>query len=191
MPTNRPQSSNLPSQQLLLHKVPIRFPVPSNLMESMETLMFINDALISLIGDLPSDALIDATPLNQVDSHHARTAVVLTFDTEQTRNRVLRTARERKTDNTIPKEKNFYFTEMPRRSRERHQTHTEDELQEMRNEAMRSREERPTGKAKKSSKDKPKAVTLASKVKKKYSHLIATAKKQREKVGSVFTGTMT
>jgi hypothetical protein len=82
LPTNRPQSSNLPSQQLLLHKVPIRFPVPSNLMESMETLMFINDALISLIGDLPSDAIIDATPLNQVDSHHARTVVVVTFDTE-------------------------------------------------------------------------------------------------------------
>ena len=56
---------------------------------------------------------------------------------------------------------------------------------------MKSREERPTGKAKKSSKDKPKAVTLASKVKKKYSHLNATAKKRREKVGSVFTGTKT
>ena len=56
---------------------------------------------------------------------------------------------------------------------------------------MESREERPKGKAKKSSKDKPKAVTLASKVKKKYSHLNATAKKRREKVGSVFTGTKT
>ena len=56
---------------------------------------------------------------------------------------------------------------------------------------MESREERPKGKAKKSSKDKPKAVTLASKVKKKYSHLNATAKKRQEKVGSVFTGTKT
>ena len=36
LPTNRPQSSHQPSQQLLLHKVPIRFPVPSNLMESMK-----------------------------------------------------------------------------------------------------------------------------------------------------------
>ena len=132
LPTNRPQSSNLPSQQLLLHKVPIRFPVPSNLMESMETLMFINDALISLIGDLPSDALIDATPLNRVDSHQARTAVVLTFDTEKTRNRVLRAIRERRANTAIPREVNFYFTEMPRRSRARRQTHTEDELQAMR-----------------------------------------------------------
>ena len=191
LPTNRLQSLHQPSKQLLLHKVPIRFPVPSNLMESIETLMFINDALISLVDDLPSDALIDATPLNRVDSHQARTAVVLTFDTEQTRNRVLRAIRERRANTAILREANFYFTDMPRRSRARHQTHTEDELQEMRNEAMKSREERPTGKAKKSSKDKPKAVTLASKVKKKYSHLNATAKKRREKVGSVFTGTKT
>ena len=191
LPTNRLQSSHQPSQQLLQHKVPIRFPVPSNLMELIETLIFINDALISLIGNLLSDALIDATPLNRVDSHQARTAVILTFDTELTRNRVLRAIRERRANNAIPREVNFYFTEMPRRSRARRQTHTEDELQAMRNEAMESREERPKGKAKKSSKDKPKAVTLASKVKKKYSHLNATAKKRREKVGSVFTGTKT
>ena len=103
----------------------------------------------------------------------------------------MRAIRERRANTAIPREVNFYFTEMPRRSRARRQTHTEDELQAMRNEAMESREERPKGKAKKSSKDKPKAVTLASKVKKKYSHLNATAKKRREKVGSVFTGTKT
>ena len=158
LPTNRLQSSHQPSQQLLLHKVPIRFPVPSNLMESIETLIFINNVLISLIGDLPSDALIDATPLNRVDSHQARTAVALTFDTELTRNWVLRVIRERRANNAIPREVNFYFTEMPRRSRALRQTHTEDELQAMRNEAMESREERPKGKAKKSSKDKPKAL---------------------------------
>jgi hypothetical protein len=60
--TNRPQTSRQPSQQLLLHQVPIRFPVPNNLMESVDSLMFINDALISLIDDLPSDVLIDACP---------------------------------------------------------------------------------------------------------------------------------
>ena len=106
LPTNRLQSQHQPSQQLLLHKVPIRFPVPSNLMESIETLIFINDALISLVGDLPSDALIDATPLNRVDSHQARTAVVLTFDNEQTRNRVLRAIRERRANTAIPREAN-------------------------------------------------------------------------------------
>ena len=106
LPTNRLQSPHQPSQQLLLHKVPIRFPVPSNLMESIETLIFINDALIILVGNLPSDALIDATPLNRVDSHQARTAVVLTFDTEKTRNRVLRAIRERRANTAIPREAN-------------------------------------------------------------------------------------
>ena len=114
LPTNRLQSPHQPSQQLLLHKVPIRFPVPSNLMESIETLIFINDALIILVGNLPSDALIDATPLNRVDSHQARTAVILTFDTELTRNRVLRAIRERRANSAIPGEANFYFTDMPR-----------------------------------------------------------------------------
>ena len=64
LPTNRLQSLHQPSKQLLLHKVPIRFPVPSNLMESIETLMFINDALISLVDDLPSDALIEHASRN-------------------------------------------------------------------------------------------------------------------------------
>ena len=64
LPTNRLQSSHQPSQQLLQHKVPIRFPVPSNLMELIETLMFINDALISLVDDLPSDALIEHASRN-------------------------------------------------------------------------------------------------------------------------------
>ena len=128
-----------------------------------------------------------------MDSHHARTAVVLTFDTEQTRNRVLRTARERRADNTIPKEKNFYFTEMPRQSRPRPQTHTEDELQEMREEAIESQEKKPKsatkGRAKKNSKVKSETVPAASKVKKKYSHLTATANRRRENDGLVGTGT--
>ena len=135
MPTNRSQSANPPGQQIVLHKVPIRFPVPGNLMESMETLMFINEALISLFSDLPSDAVIDDTPLNRVDSHHARTPVVITFDSELTRNQILKKAREREADHSIPKENKFYFTEMPRRSRPRLQTHTDDEVQEMREEA--------------------------------------------------------
>ena len=99
--TNRPQTSRQPSQQLLLHQVPIRFPVPSNLMESVDSLMFINDALISLIDDLPSDVLIDASPLHRVSSQQARAAVVLTFNTEQMRNWVLKAFREHRANNSI------------------------------------------------------------------------------------------
>ena len=182
MPPQRVQSANPPSQQLLLHKVPVGFPVPNNLMESIETLIFINDALTSLISDLPGGALIDATPLNQVDSHHARTAVVLTFDNDQTKNRVLRAARERENDSKIPAEKKSYFTAMPRRSRPRPTTHTDNELQDMRAEAIKTQES-ARSKAKKSSKVKPDATPAASKL--KYSHLTAAAKRRRENNGSV------
>ena len=81
LPNSR-QLSPLPtSKQLLLHQVPITFPVPGNLMESIDSLMYINEALISLVEDLPADALVDATPLHRVNSYQARTAVILTFDT--------------------------------------------------------------------------------------------------------------
>merc|ERR1712086_717084 len=93
--------------------------------------MFINDALISLIIDLPPGAVIDATPLNRVDSTHARTAVVITFDSVQTRDLILRKAKEREADNSIPKAQKYYFTEIPKRSHSRLQTHTDYEVQDM------------------------------------------------------------
>ena len=85
LPTNWQLPSQTPRKQLLLHRVPISFPVPSNLMESMDSLMFIQEALLSLVEDLPGDALVDATPLHRVNSYQAKTAVILTFDAEQTR----------------------------------------------------------------------------------------------------------
>ena len=85
LPTNRQLPSQTPRKQLLLHRVPISFQVPSNLMESMDSPMFIQEALLSLVEDLPGDALVDATPLHRVNSYQAKTAVILTFDAEQTR----------------------------------------------------------------------------------------------------------
>ena len=51
LPTNRQLPSQTPRKQLLLHQVPISFPVPSNLMESMDSLKFIQEALLSLVED--------------------------------------------------------------------------------------------------------------------------------------------
>ena len=83
-----------PSQQLLLHRVPITFPVPGNLLESEDSLRFIIEALGSLVEsngfliNLPMGAIVDATPLHRVRSYQARSAVILTFDTMETRDRV-------------------------------------------------------------------------------------------------------
>ena len=182
MQANFLQMPRQPSRQLLLHQVPIRFPVPSNLMESMDSLMYIHDALSSLIGNLPSDVLIDAHPLHQVSSQQARAAVVLTFNTELVRNQIMRAYR----DNTATKSKAYYyFTELPKRLRVRRQTHSEDELQDMRKEAKDSQKEMPKEETKNSSK----AVHLATKVKNKYTLLNTRANKRKENKGAVFTGT--
>ena len=86
LPANRRFIARTPSQQLLLHRVPITFPIPGNLMESEDSLRFIKEALESLVEsngqliNLPTDAVIDATPLHRVKSYQARSAVILTFD---------------------------------------------------------------------------------------------------------------
>merc|ERR1712086_1194289 len=135
--------------------------------------MFINDALISLIIDLPSNAVIDATPLNQVDSTHARTAVVITFDSVQTRDRILRKAQEREADNSIPKAQKYYFTEMPKRSHPRLQTHTDYEVQDMWEEERDKMRRKITAREKAKIRQKAKSVATQTvdKVNKKYLRL--------------------
>ena len=114
LPTNRQAVANTANRQVLLHQVPVSFPVASNLMESMGPLTFINNALLSLTapGELPSDVVADATPLNRVESHQNRTTVILTLDSEQRRDQILRRARKRYADTTIPhgKRYEYYFT---------------------------------------------------------------------------------
>ena len=96
-------------------------------MESVDSLMYIHDALSNLIGNLPSDVLIDAHPLHQVSSQQARAAVILTFNTKQVRDQVMKAYRE----NTATKSKTqFYFTELPKRLRVRRQPHSEDDQRE-------------------------------------------------------------
>ena len=178
LPTNRQLPSQTPRKQLLLHQVPISFPVPSNLMESMDSLMFIQEALLSLVEDLPGDALVDAAPLHRVNSYQDRTAVILTFDAEQTRDRIMKAVREGSTSSSGSGGTRYYFTEVPKRTKVNRQTHIEDET---RNEAGSSK-----GKKMKS---KPTAVVLAAKVKEKYSALDEEAKKRKKKGGYVYDGT--
>ena len=142
LPANRRFIARTPSQQLLLHRVPITFPIPGNLMESEDSLRFIKEALESLVEsngqliNLPTDAVIDATPLHRVKSYQARSAVILTFDATGTRDRVWKAARVVRPNSNWSGRTDFYFTEIAKRTKVRHQTHTEDELQDMRNDAI-------------------------------------------------------
>ena len=142
LPANRRFIARTPSQQLLLHRVPITFPIPGNLMESEDSLRFIKEALESLVEsngqliNLPTDAVIDATPLHRVKSYQARSAVILTFDATGPRDRVWKAARVVRPNSNWSGRTDFYFTEIAKRTKVRHQTHTEDELQDMRNDAI-------------------------------------------------------
>ena len=147
-------------------------------MESMDSLMFIQEALLSLVEDLPGDALVDATPLHQVNSYQAKTTVILTFDAEQTRDRIMKAVREGSTSSTGSGGTSFYFTEIPKLTKVNRQTHTEDK---MRNEAGNSQG--------KKMKNKPTGVVLATKLKEKYSSLDEEAKKQKKKGGYIYDGT--
>ena len=74
MPTSWRNITRTPSQQLLLHRVPITFPVPGNLLESEDSLRFIIEALGRLVEstgvliNLPMGANVDATPVQRVMS---------------------------------------------------------------------------------------------------------------------------
>ena len=195
LPANRRFVARTPSRQLLLHRVPITFPIPGNLMESNDSLRFINEALGSLVEsnghliNLPTGAVIDATPLHRIKNYQARSAVILTFVAAMTRDRVWKAARVIRPKSDWSGRTEFYFTEIAKRTRERHQTHTEDELQDVRNDAIDTQEGRRAAKLKKKCKDKSQAVILATKLKNKYSALNEEAKKRKKKGGYTYDGT--
>ena len=189
MPTSWRNITRTPSQQLLLHRVPITFPVPGNLLESEDSLGFIIEALGSLVEsdgfliNLPMGAIVDATPLHRVTSYQARSAVILTFDTTETRDRVWKAARAVKPNTNFSGRTEYYFTEIAKRTKMRRQNRTEDEHQGMGNDTENTQEEKRTMKLKKRSKEKSQAVILATKLKNKYSALDECAEKRKKKGG--------
>ena len=129
MSTHRHRSTHPPNQQLILNGVPVAF--PGNLMEQSEALRFIYRALTSYINELSTEAVIDIALLNPVNSSQGRASVVITFDTIQTRDRVLREGNEYVA--RFPNSKRYYFNEIPRRSGSRtREKDREDELDERR-----------------------------------------------------------
>ena len=195
MPTSWRNITRTPSQQLLLHRVPITFPVPGNLLESEDSLRFIIEALGSLVEsngfliNLPMGANVDATPLHRVMSYQARSVVILTFDTTETRDRVWKAARAVKPSTNFSGRTEYYFTEIAKRTKMRRENRTEDEHQGMGNDTENTQEEKRTMKLKKRSKEKSQAVKLATKMKNKYSALDEYAEKRKKKGGYSYGNT--
>ena len=58
-------------RQILIHQVPVRFPVAGNLMENVESLGYIYGALsnINEPDNLPGDVVVNATLLNRMENN--------------------------------------------------------------------------------------------------------------------------
>ena len=164
-------------------------------MESEDSLRFIIEALGSLVEsngfliNLPMGAIIDATPLHRVTSYQARSAVILTFDTTDTRDRVWKAARAVKPNTNFSGRTEDYFTEIAKSTKTRRQKHSKEEHQEMESDTKNTQEEKRTVKLKKRSKEKSQAVILATKLKNKYSALDECAEKRKKKGGYSYGST--
>ena len=87
--------------------------------------------------NLPMGTIADAAPLHRVTSY-------LTFDTIETRDRIWKAAKavKQNTNYFSGNKEYYYFTEIAKRTKPRRQNHTEDEHQEMGEEAENTQEEK-------------------------------------------------
>ena len=130
--TNRHAVTNRASRQVLIHQVPVRFPVAGNLMESLESAGFITDALVTISApeELPSDVVVNATLRNRLENNQSSATVILELDTEERRNRILRKAKKRYADTTIPHDERYkyYLTPKPLRIHTRNLSYSDEEI---------------------------------------------------------------
>ena len=89
--------TNKTNRQILVHHVPVRFPVAGNLMENVESLRYIYDALLSINepSDLPGDVVVNATLLNRMENNQDRATLVVELDSEDRCNQILRKAKKK------------------------------------------------------------------------------------------------
>ena len=90
--------SNRKNRQLLVHKVPVSFPVAGNLMESAESIGYVYNALQSINAprDLPADVVVNATLLNSLENNQDRATLIVELDTEDRCNQVLKNAKHKR-----------------------------------------------------------------------------------------------
>ena len=129
--TNRHVVTNKTSRQIIIHQVPVRF--PGNLMEDFESISFITDALVTIMApeDLPGDVIVSASLRNRLENKQRTATVVLELDTEERRNKILKRAKERYADTTLPQaERNrYYITAIPPRIHTRNMSYSDEEVQ--------------------------------------------------------------
>ena len=125
---NRHAVTNRKSRQILIHQVPVRFPVAGNLMENVESLGYIYGALsnINEPDDLPGDVVVNATLLNRIENNQDRATLVVELDSEDRCNQILRKAKKKHTQD---KKFAYYITPIPQRLHTRNISYSDEEIQ--------------------------------------------------------------
>ena len=125
--------TNKTARQILVHHIPVSFPVAGNLMESAESLRYIYDALLSISepSDLPGDVVVNATLLNRMENNQDRATLVVELDTEDRCNQILRKAKKKHAQD---KRFAYYITPKPRRLHTRNISYSDEEIQTVKRE---------------------------------------------------------
>ena len=120
--------TNKKARQLLVHQVPVSFPVAGNLMESAESIGYVYDALLSINAprDLPGDVVVNATLLNRLENNQDRATLIVELDTEDRCNQILRNAKNKRAQD---KKFAYYVTPTPQRLNSRNISYSDEEIQ--------------------------------------------------------------
>ena len=128
LPTVRKRHTitNRASHQILVHQVPVSFPVAGNLMENEESLTYIQDALdgVSEVNELPGNVIVNATLLNRMENNQYRATLIVELDSEERCNQIIKKAK-----NKLAQDKSFafYITPKPRRLHTRNISYSDEE----------------------------------------------------------------
>ena len=146
--------TNKKARQLLVHQVPVSFPVAGNLMESAESIGYVYDALLSISAprDLPGDVVVNATLLNRLENNQDRATLIVELDTEERCNQILRNAKNKRAQD---KRFAYYVTPTPQRLNSRNISYSDEEIQTGNN-AEHRKAEKSAKKYKHTSKEKEK-----------------------------------
>ena len=154
---NRGSTSNRKNRKLLVHKVPVSFPVAGNLMESEESIGYVYNALQSVNAprdlQLPADAVVNATLLNSLENNQERATVIVELDSENRCAQVLKNARKKRDQD---KDFEYYITPTPQRVNSRYVSNSDEEINTGNSpEYKKAKKSDKTHKYKSSSKESP------------------------------------
>ena len=96
---------------MLIHKVPVKFPIAGNLMESEESSEYIHKAIASVneTGESPGDLVTNASLLNPLENNQQdRATLTVEVDTAERCKEILRVAKFKRSGGRMPGIKSFF-----------------------------------------------------------------------------------